>query len=454
VTMPSRSEIQTIDQLQLRPGSTRMPAWKRFLRVGSTLLVVAVCLAYVLYNFLLAAYMVRQLNMNDFGKFYYSTRLFLDGQDMYGPSPATAIPVSETESRQFLNMNPPHFHLLMLPFAAFGPRGAFLLWVALNLIALLVNLRIIAQELRIHWTPRRVLWTSAGVLLCSATGTIAVTGQLTFLLLLPVTLAWISARHGSWSKAAGYLGVCASIKPFLGIFLIYLILRRDWKPVAVMAVSGAVCGITGLAIFGWTAYVNWLVALSSVDWTWASMNGSLAALVARAFGENPFYTPVVSAASLIRPTTTILTLAVVGVSFRELLRNVPPSADHVFGILLLTAQLVSPLGWIYYLWLILGPAVALYRWSESRASTLRDGLALLAVPGLVIPYLFTGLWNDSALGGLTLGSIYVWTTIFLWGTLVVDWKIRANASGARSVPVPQLPGGSICDSRRVDFVSQ
>ena len=405
--------------------------WRRLVPAGTGIVVVAVCAAWLLFYLVLGVYMVQRLHMNDFGKFYYSTRLFLDGQDMYGPSPATEIPVSETESRQFLNMNPPHFHLLMLPFAVMGPMNAFALWAAVNLLALFLSLRAIARELRIEWTRRRLMWTAVGVILCSATGTIVVTGQLTFLLLLPVTFAWIAARQGDWNKAAAYLGVCASVKPFLGIFLVYLLLRRDIKPIATMVVSGALCGVAGLAIFGSSAYTNWLEAVSSVDWTWAPMNGSLAALVSRAFDESPYYTPAASGPWLIGPITTTLSLAVVGVAFRELRRTMHESVDHVFGILLLTAQLVSPLGWVYYLWLIVGPATAVSQSSKYQLSRLRNGLALLAVPGLLVPYLVTMQGTDSPVVGLTLGSIYVWTTLFLWGSLIVDSRLRSGRRDPR-----------------------
>src|SRR5262245_54885499 len=175
--------------------------WRRVVPASSAIVVGAVCAAWLLFYLVLGVYMVQRLHMNDFGKFYYSTRLFLDGQDMYGPSPATEIPVSETESRQFLNMNPPHFHLLILPFAILSPANALALWAVVNLIALFLSLRAIARELHIEWTRRRLMWTAVAVILCSATGTVVVTGQLTFLLLLPVTFAWKAARQGDLNKA-------------------------------------------------------------------------------------------------------------------------------------------------------------------------------------------------------------------------------------------------------------
>ena len=409
--------------------------WRSLFRAGTTTVVVVLCAVCLLFYVQLTVYMVQRLHMNDFGKFYYSARLFLDGQDMYGPSPATEIPVSQTETRQFLNMNPPHFHLLILPFALLTPTNAFLLWLTVNLAALCLSLRAIARELQLHWTPARLIWTAAAVILCSATGTIAATGQLTFLLLLPITLAWIAARHNNWNRAAAYLGVCASIKPFLGIFLIYLVLRRDRKPAAFMVGAGAACVIVGLAVFGWTAYERWLAALSAVEWTWASMNGSVAALVSRAFSENPFYTPVVIAPWMITPVTSVLVF-LIGVVFLHLLRQSPPRfVDHIFAGLLLTAQLVSPLGWIYYLWFIAGPAAAVYMSWKSHASRLRDTLALLAIPGLVVPFLVIIIEIPaSRWAGLTLGSIYMWTTLFLWGSLMIDWRLRTRMPAAYPAP--------------------
>ena len=405
-----------------------------FFEAVRTTVVVSLCLGLLLYYSLVVAFMVQRLNMNDFGKFYYATRLFLDGEDMYGPTPATGVQAGTTESEPSRNMNPPHFHLLMLPFAVLNPVGAFSLWMIVNLFALCLSLGAIARELQVRWTSRRLAWTAAGVLCCSATGTIAVTGQLVFVLLLPVTFAWIAARHNRWNSAAAWLGVCASIKPFLGIFLLYLILRRDRKPAAVMVVAGAACVAAGLVIFGRSAYEAWLGVLGSVDWTWSPMNGSLAALVSRAFGENPVYMPVVSASWLITPVTTVLVLLIGLMSLRQLLQSPPRFVDHIFALLLLTAQLISPLGWIYYLWLIAGPAAAIVQSSQFHRCRLRDRLAALALPGLLIPFALNTLGGGSPWAGVTVGSLYVWTTVFLWGSLMADWKARmAHGSATEDV---------------------
>ena len=66
------------------------------IRVGISLVVVAATVFTLGYYSALGRVMYTHLHMNDFGKFYYSAQFFLQGQDMYAPSPATEIPVGRT----------------------------------------------------------------------------------------------------------------------------------------------------------------------------------------------------------------------------------------------------------------------------------------------------------------------------------------------------------------------
>jgi len=436
-------------RMRKRDRLNRLLNIRTYVRGIIAILVVAMCLGRLLYFAILVTHMVQSLHMNDFGKFYYSAQLFLHRGGMYEPTLATAIPVGQSEVREFLNMNPPHFHLLILPFAFLEPGHALLLWTILNLVALGISLRLIGAELGFRWTAMRVFAAVVMVLFCSATETIVITGQLTFLLLLPITLAWIAARRGNWNRAALYLGICTSIKPFIGIFLIYLVLARRLQAAATMAAAATSCYLIGLVVFGWQAHLDWLRALSAVDWTWASMNGSLAALPARAFGDTPYYVPILYSPRLVAPITAILALLVIAISLTIFLRDESQdTGDRTFAGLLITAQLVSPLGWVYYLWFVAGPALALWRTRHDRPSVLRGRLALMSVPGLVAPLGVTLLWNHSTWGGITLGSLYVWSTLLLWGTVLADWRSATKFPiEARSTDdVYYRPGGPMSGS--------
>jgi hypothetical protein len=329
-------------------------------------------------------------------------------------------------------MNPPHFHLMILPLTLLKPLHAIAAWSLLSLLALLASARLIARTLQWRWTPQRVVWVVLSVLICSATGANVITGQLTFVLMLPLTMAWVAARNGVWNRAAWLLGIVASIKPFLAIFWAYLFVARHLRPFLVMTGTAVLCTLVGVVVFGVRSYESWLAALSTANWWWAPMNGSISGFLARGLGESPLFTPMAELPNVVRVAVPASALVVGVLSVllivRDRTENLP---DRVFAGLLLTAQLVSPLGWIYYLWFAAGPLLALRQSAPTRPSRLRDTLLLAALPGLVCPLVATGLWRDT-FATLTIGSIYGWSTFLLWSAVLVDSRAESPASPVSS----------------------
>jgi len=388
------------------------------------LALVAVAV-WVVYYAALVRLMFSELHMNDFGKFYYSARMFLDGQDMYGPSPATAIALNADETRQFWNMNPPHFHLALLPFALLTPALALAAWAAASGLGAAVSARMIARELGVRWSARAVFWLIVVAVLSAATGTVVATGQVTFLLLPLVTAAWVSARRGSWGRAAVLLGVLASVKPFVGIFGIYLLATKRHRPFVQLVAAAGTCFGVGLLAFGPAAHSSWLRALGAVDWASAPMNASVTGVLSRTIAPSPFFRPLIEAPDLVQPLALTASITVGALALWLLIRDRSGEAvDRAFFALLLTAQLVSPLGWIYYLWLAAGPAVALWRSSHSRPSDTRTRLLWLSAPGFFCPLLLTLAFSSERWAGVTVGSVYGWSTLLLWSAFVADWSAR------------------------------
>ena len=397
--------------------------WGDVFRVAIAAGVLILILLWLLFDAAIVHVMTTTLHFNDFGKFYYSARYFLDGTDMYASSPSTTLPFVDGGTHQYLNMNPPHFHLFILPFARLDPGTALAVWSVLGLAGLIWSVWLTTRELRLHWTIARALWAILAFLACSATSAIIATGQLTFQILPLVTFAWIAARRGAWMRAGLLLGILAAIKPNLGLFGVCLLVAGQWRAVAAMAATTAASFGVGLAIFGWDAHVKWIGALRSIDWVWAPMNGSLRALFTRTFEGGALLPPMVDAPNLAVPATVLASAAVVGVSLWQIGRNRNRlSADHLFAIALLAAQLVSPLGWVYYLWLAAGPLIAIWLSARARPSRLREAAVWFAVPGLLwqLPLFSVGIrhWWQPA----TLQSIYMWTTLWLWIAVVVDLK--------------------------------
>ena len=403
------------------------------------------CLGGLLaWNLFLVYKLATDLRLNDFGRFYYSAQAFLQGQDMYGPRPPEVAQASELDGPQLGNMNPPHFHLLLLPFTLVSPKSALVLWGIVSLLCLALVLRVTLQESGVELTSRCRWFGILGILGFAGTAMVLVTGQLSLLLLLPVTLAWVQARRGHWSSVGGYLGLTMSIKPFLLIFLPYLVLRRQIRATLIAGIVGAGCFLVGLVVFGVEAHKAWLRELNAIHWVWANTNASLLGFLTRTLSESAVFSPVVNVPELVKPLWC-LSAGIVGVcSLRATMTDTASAAsiDRDFAILLLAALLISPLGWAYYFWLPVGPFVASVQgWWERGPSTnprmatslllWRKRLLLFALPGLVWPFVATSIFQPHGWATVSIGSIYFWTILGLWGSLIVDWR----AAGGIWVPL-------------------
>jgi len=417
-----------------------------FSALGRTAVTLA-CLALLGWNVALVLVMERGIVRSDFGKLHASARAFLAGRDMYDLGPATLSPVRGMTGEvlhyiQFLNLNPPHFHLILLPLAPLSARWALAVWGMVSLVCLALSLRLIARESGIALTPWRRRLAALAFLGFAGMGAVAVTGQVSFILLFPVTLAWIRARRGKWAEAGVYLGLAMSVKPFLAIFLPYLVLRRRFVTLGTAVGAGTGAFLVGLAVFGWDAHRSWIAGLSAVSWEWVAMNASVLGFLTRVLAPSAYYVPALEAPGLIGPLWLLLsgaigvvTLAVTAVDSGDW------AVDRAFALLLLAALLISPLGWTYYWWLALGPMVAVVatwwrrdarpeRSPASNAGRWRRALLLVAVPGLIWPLPATVAFQPSAWATVLPGSAYFWATLALWAALIADWHVAGGRLSA------------------------
>ena len=244
----------------------------------------------------------------------------------------------------------------------------------------------------------------------SFTSTSLATGNYGALLALPVTLAWLADRRRSPAAVGAWAGLALATKPFLGLVAVDWILRRQAWTLLFAALVGAACLGVGLATFGPGTTVAWMAQLREVQWTWAAMNGSVAGLVSRCLDASPYHVPLVVAPRLAAALSSTLALVIAGVS---LFVARTADADRRWALLLLACLLSSPLGWIYYGWIVVAPLWLL--WQAGRLWT--PGL-WLAAPGLFAPMWLTAP-TSHGLATLTIGSVYTWTYLGLWLAVLV-----------------------------------
>jgi hypothetical protein len=392
---------------------------------------------------------------NDFGRFYYTTAFFRQGQDMYcwhpalrGEWPGCMTLSGEPLPIDLYNMNPPHAHLPLLPLISLSPALAMAVWHLAGLACLLASAWIIVRELKLVLAPWERDLGLVILLASEMTRQVVVQGQVTWFLLLLVTLMWRAARHDRWAWAGAWLGVLAATKPFLVIFVPWFVLQGRWRALAAAAGAAVACFAVGLLVFGLDNHRTWVAAMARSDsWAWVPQNSGLWAFLTRTCTDNPMYVPVLS---LSVPMVKAIWLVIGGVLGLLMLVGVyrdrsPERIDRAFAVLLVGSILFCPLGWVYYFWLPLGPLAAMWQRWKLRPGRRHWLLLALALPGLLWSIDWTALGQPSAWATVTIGNAFVWTVLLLWLVLLLDSRGRLRERFAKGGAChPDRPTAPAC----------
>jgi hypothetical protein len=372
---------------------------------------------------------VDETSAQDFGIFYASARSFLDGGSLYAPIPAPRRFPSHSGQ---LNLNLPHTNLFFLPLGLLSRTTALGVWSVASLLAFLWSTWRSVRAL--GWSLAPLGWLALVVYLVAwgPAAAFTLTVQLNFLLMLPVTAAWLAARRGASITTGAWLGFAAAMKPFLLVFAPFLALRRDLRGLRTLVIAAGAMVTVGLVVFGASAYREWAEQLSRVTWATHYMNASVFAVTERVLGSTTIAglgaSPVVKALVLGFAITAVLSLTL-AVAPRTPADE--EGTDRAWAVLLLGALLVSPLGWVYYLWIALWPVAAVIGHAQPWVRRLpRD---LLLVPGLAgwLWFRRTAMWGQpSVLASATFASMYFWALLALWIWAIGEARLDSRVSQA------------------------
>jgi alpha-1,2-mannosyltransferase len=212
------------------------------------------------------------------------------------------------------------------------------------------------------------------------------------------------------------------------LFLPWLLLTRRWRALAcAVAVLGGVVAL-GIVLAGSAPYRLWIESLGQVGWWWLPMNASWQGVVSRFFEGGRTVEPVYSWPALVHPLSlagnACIALVTLGAAVRA--ESHGRSLDFTLLTVLLGGILASPLGWVYYLPLALGPVVALFWTGAWRVLTSRwlvaSGVSALA---LWIPLEQASAGQPSPLATMALACSYFVGTAVPWLTLTVNAARRS-----------------------------
>jgi alpha-1,2-mannosyltransferase len=349
----------------------------------------------------LARFEINGAYYSDFGRFHYSTRQFLDGRTMYVPVPESLRAPSE-RLRQQTDLTPPQAHLVFIPLAVMPIRRALWLWIALNLAAVWWSAATVLRTIGLTPTPAQAVFGVAAAVASAPFAAWMITGQVSFVYLVPLVIAWRASRRSDWAVAGAWLGILWTLKPFLGLFAVGFLIHRRWRALGWSALSSAASLMCGAATWGGASFLEWLRDLSMVSWAAHVRNASLLGFWQRVFpGPGHVSAFLVSAA---------LALAAALWAMRR-----TASIDREWLTTLVASLLISPLGWIYYWWWLAPPAGAIWFADRPQRATSR----WLFMAGIATAW-WPWSWSETSptVASPAFGSVYVFGLVALLVSLV------------------------------------
>jgi alpha-1,2-mannosyltransferase len=218
--------------LAVRPavlvGATRRHRWPWLVSAGAVLVV-----AVVLYAQSPPAFM-------DLDVYRKGVVAWWSGQDMYGPLPRTIA------HNRLPFIYPPFAVLFLGPLAVLPWPVAALSMMAISVVALGT---VIFLSMRTVWLARAAEATALLLPLAFALEPVWDTlwfGQVNLLLMALVALDCLSPRT-RWPRGA-LVGIAAAVKLTPAVFLLYFLLRKDYRAAGTAAVSGLLATVAGFAV--------------------------------------------------------------------------------------------------------------------------------------------------------------------------------------------------------------
>ncbi len=285
------------------------------------------------------------------------------------------------------NLNPPTWLPVVWAISFMPVRTAFWVWTAIGAASIVASVRLIVRARAVP--VARLYWVAGALVLCMPFTQVWVLGQVTWLLLYPMTRAWLESESAP-VRAGLWLAVVVLLKPPFALAAALLPF-----PIALTtALTGLLGTLVGIAWFGWAPWAAWLDQAHVVTWLTYPLNASLWGWTSRVL------LGVHSSAGLASlPIAAVVAIVLVGLGLAiVVLRERRPPERWILAIL--WSLLMSPLGWIYYLPLALGPFLVCWR----DTWTTRIALALLVIP---LPMLMESSWP------ITTWSVYAFAVLLI-----------------------------------------
>jgi hypothetical protein len=316
----------------------------------------------------------------DYSVYYSSALAMREGMNPYTDD---LTPLAHSLGFELDKINhatdPPTFVMCFVPLTLLPTRPGFYVWTAINALAFLISL-----VLLFRWTPGLsrdgALAVAALIILFPPVTDHLVWGQnkMLVLLMLVLMLRWM---EGGKDASAGLILAFASLLRVFPLLIVgYLILMKRWRVLAYAMVGLFAGGLVTVALVGVGRSFSFLLASGYLTQQWAQAlpgNIALPTTVSRMFW---YFFGIHLGATFDwarRVMSWAAELALLGLTVKATAaRSSSDDPDgRLFSLWIMTAILVSPTSWFYYLVLLTIPIVKL---SAAAANNRTSARALWA----------------------------------------------------------------------------
>jgi hypothetical protein len=389
---------------------------------------------------------------SDFVQEWLSARNFWAGDPVYSPQHAamlkhTGIDLPAFASELPWNAHPPVAVLVALPFGQFADYAtAHFAWNLGNFFLFVLSLVLVARELRIEVQGWMIFAALALVVSWNAVLSQLYQGQLNFMILFLLVVAWVADRRGYQTLAGASVGAAAAMKIFPALLLVYFVATGRWRAVAATLLAGLLLHVVALLLFGPTAFETYvrdvLPSLNVFQGSW--LNVSLTGYWKRvgvALGV-PMLGRILAVVCQF-----LVVVAVWWVSRRAARAGEP---DRAFALVVVGMLLASPVAWVHYFVLLTLPLLIF--WQRLSGGPARVLLLVVGVvlwlPERFVPGLLVGRETADTLssvspmpGGVDMAFVglgpFTYALVALF--LLVGFARLAPAPAAMHAPEPVTP---------------
>ncbi|MEC3918453.1 glycosyltransferase 87 family protein [Nocardia sp. CDC160] len=317
-------------------------------RLGRVMwLVPAICVGFSALCLLLPVWPFTRITGGfiDLQVYRLGVQTLWHGGDMYGSLPQTTIGIG------LPFIYPPFAALVLSPFAFLPWELARSGFFVTSVIALAISFYLVARRV---WPgesrERLALWVTAcatplGLLLEPTHSTLDF-GQVN-LLLMVLVVADCLAEKPRWRRGM-LIGIAAAVKLTPAAFILYFLIRRDYKAAATAAITGAVATTLTFVVLPHASVKYWFGGMGNVS----GLSGS-------AFHTNQSIQAVLSRFEVHKPLLTILWLVLSAALLALVVPAMRRAADYpplALSINAVFTLLVSPISWSHH-WIWIAPAL-------------------------------------------------------------------------------------------------